>query len=533
MDEDTKKEEDSYSGICSNRIFGVIGVCGIVGNLVARVLMDNWYKVVGTDTQKESNCQFGYTLNNYHPPIYFGGHPKSFFAKSHFIVPPPSLPEDSNLYKKLKVDSKNGEYKIFEVDDVIRFIKPGKPVLCVTGTNGKTTTVSLLKHICSQVGLQPVEHGFRDLQGNIEYIPPLQCRLKGDVAVLETGTFGSPGDLKFMVERSKPDCGIITNITPDHMPDEEDFLKYAGIKGEFVDYLKDKKLVVNGDDPTVWGLIESKVADIHSPNLITFGVDHQGEAVNEKLCWCGQKIQINESISGMGSYSCPCGLENPRINYLATDIKGDSFTLQTPCEILPVKTPLIGLHNIYNLLGAIAAAKEFFNIPLNDVIESIESFKGVPGRLDYVGEYHGKNVIIDYAHNPGGVETVLRELKKIYNPLAVVVTVSSESGEAGNLDILDKCLHNVDYVIPASYNSRKAADKFIDESKPGVEKIVLTPNYPEEFKKGTLGANLDQISGGLETALQQNVQAVVCIGEAAFKYKEEILKIVDSNYSQS
>ncbi|HEY0196420.1 MAG TPA: Mur ligase family protein, partial [Methanobacterium sp.] len=470
-------------------------------------------------------------LENYHPPLYFGGHPKSFFTKSNFIIPPPSLPEDSNLLKTLKVNSQKGEYKIVEVDDVINFINPGKPVLCVTGTNGKTTTVSLLKHICSHAGLKPTEHGFKNLQGNIEYIPPLQCRLKGDVAVLETGTFGNPGDLKFTVERSKPECGIITNITPDHMPNDQDFLKYASIKGEFVDYLKEKKLIVNGDDPTVWGLIESLVAD--PKHMITFGVDHQGDTINEKTCWCGREIPLNETISGMGKYKCPCGLENPQIDYLATDIREGNFTLKTPLEVLTVKMSLIGVHNIYNTLGAIAAAKEFFNIPLKEIIASIKTFKGVPGRLDYMGEYQGKKVIIDYAHNPGGVETVLRELKKIYNPISVVITISSESGEGGDRDILNKSLDNADYVIPASYNSRKAAENFLRESKLSntenesiAGKIILTSQYPEKFKKGTLGANLEQIAEGLKTALEYDVEAVVCIGEAAFKYKGEIRKII-------
>jgi UDP-N-acetylmuramate--alanine ligase len=526
MSKDTKKDEYFPSKVCLNKVFGVIGVCGVVGNLVARVLMDNWYKVICTDIQNENNCEFKYTLKDYHPQLYLGGHPESFFLKSNFIIPPPSLPENSNFFKSLKTNSQKDKYEIISVEDVIDFINPDKPVLCVTGTNGKTTTVSLLKHICSFNGLNPTEHGFKHLQGNIEYIPPLQCRLKGDVAILETGTFGKPGDLKFVVERSNPDCGIITNITPDHMQDDQDFLKYASIKGEFVDYLKDGMLIVNGDDPTVWGLIESRIPD--TVDVITFGVDNQTGIVNEKRCWCGRELPVNETISGMGTYNCECGLKNPQIDYLATDIKEDSFTLKTPGEVFKVTLPLLGLHNIYNTLGAIVAAKEFFNMSIKDILSNILTFKGVPGRLDYLGEYQGRKVIIDYAHNPGGVETVLRELKKIYKPLAVVINVSSESGEGGNIDILNKSLDNSDYVIPASYYSRKAADNYIKEGNPGSDKIILTPKYPEKFKKGTLGANLEQISHGLETALNCDVQAVVCIGEAALTFRKEIRKMVGS-----
>lgn len=530
-----KHKIKDYAGIAASEdIFGVIGVCGVVGNLMARVLLDNGFHVMGTDIQKEDQCQFKYTLNDYNISLKFGDHPVSFFQESDFIIPPPSLPEESKLSKQLKKDVSRGKYNILDVEDVLDMIKPDKPVLCVTGTNGKTTTVSILKHICKSTGLKTSEHGFKDLQGNIEYIPPLQCRLKGDVAVLETGTFGKPGDLKFMVERSGPGCGIITNITPDHMDDEQDFLKYVDIKGEFVDYLKNRKLIVNGDDPTVWGLIRLKIPVHEEKDIITFGVNSKTEInsktgiFNDKLCCCGRILTVKETISGMGDYHCKCGLEKPGIDYFATDIKENSFTLHTPQEVVEVVNPLIGLHNIYNLLGAITAAVEFFNIPLDEITKCIASFSGVPGRLDHIGEYHGKTIIIDYAHNPGGVETVLRELKKIYKTVAVVITVSSESGDEGNKEILDKCLANADYIIPASYYSRKAADNYLNSKNLELKanKIILTHEYPEKFKNGTLGANIHQITKGLETALKIDVEAVICIGEAAFKFKERIRDIV-------
>lgn len=527
-------KESNKRHYLSSDVFGVIGVCGVVGNMVVRVLSDNGFKVAGTDSKAEGECNFKYTLNNYSIPLYLGGHPEIFYNTSDYIITPPSLPVESILHKELKDRTFKDEFQLIEVEDILRFIKPGKPVLCVTGTNGKTTTVSILKHICRYSGLKPAEHGFKDLQGNIEYIPPLQCRLNGDVAVLETGTFGNPGDLGFVIERSQPDCGIITNITPDHMHDDHDFLKYARIKGEFVDYLKDKKLIVNGDDPTLWGLIESKIPDYKDKDIITFGVEsseelsHNKSVVNNKLCWCGREIPVMESISGMGDYKCPCGLEKPAIHYRATNIKENSFTLHAKQKVKEVMNPLIGLHNIYNILGAIAAAFEFFNIPLEEIISNIESFTGVPGRLDYIGEYQGKTIIVDYAHNPDGVGTVLRELKKIYKTIAVVITVSSESGERGNMAILNKSLDNADYVIPASYYSRKVADNLIKKGKSVTDKIILTSTYPDKFKKGTLGANLEQIKQGLEAALKYDVQTVVCIGEAALKFREEIRKIVVS-----
>jgi UDP-N-acetylmuramate--alanine ligase len=305
------------------------------------------------------------------------------------------------------------------------------------------------------------------------------------------------------------------------MPDHQDFLSYAAIKSEFLDYLKDKMLIINADDPTITGLINNLSSNT-AGHIITFGVDYKETVENKKLCCCGREIILKETISGMGYYHCECGVERLQPDYLATDIDKDGFILQTPEDVFNVHTSIMGLHNIYNILGAITAAIEFFNIPIYDIITVAESFKGIPGRLDYIGNFQGKEVIIDYAHNPGGVETVLRELRKIHGRIAVVITVSSESGESGDICILNKCLENADFIIPASFYSRKVADKLMESMMS--EKILLTPENPKEFKKRTLGANLEQVMGGLEKALECDVPAVVCIGEAAFKYKEDIYK---------
>ncbi|MCE5214287.1 MAG: Mur ligase, partial [Methanobacterium sp.] len=296
-------------------------------------------------------------------------------------------------------------------------------------------------------------------------------------------------------------------------------------------------LIINSDDPMIMGLIRAKNV---SGELITFGVDHRTEIISTKTCFCGREVILNETISGMGYYKCSCGLERPKPDYFATEITKKSFNLHTPHEVRKINMSMIGLHNVYNTLAAITAAIEFFNIPLTDIISSVENFSGVPGRLDYIGQWGNKKVLIDYAHNPGGVETILGELKKIYESIAVVITVSSESGEEGDDIILNKSLKLADYIIPASFYARKAADKLIESAKESdnkyllpSEKIIFTSQYPQEFKNGTLGANSDQLINGLLKALQCDVSAVVCIGEAAFKYKENIHTIINNAKSQS
>jgi UDP-N-acetylmuramate--alanine ligase len=498
-------------------VYGVVGVCGVVGNMLARMLIDHNCKVLGTDINGKDNCEYIYTLRDYNLPLYLSEHPEAFFKNSTFIVPPPSLGEDSELCKKIK----NYGLDILTVDDCLKKFKPEKPVLCITGTNGKTTTTTLLKHICRSAGLNPSEHGFRNLQGNIDYIPPLQARLNGDVAVLETGTFGNRGDIKKLVERCEPDCGILTNINPDHLDKNHDFMNYARIKGEFVDYFKNKKLIVNSDDPTAFGLVDQKT------DFVTFGIDSDTFSTVLKRCWCGRDIELSETITGSGVYSCECGLNRPEPDFLATEIDETHgrFKLRTPESVLDVEMKLIGLHNVYNTIGAIAAAREFFEIPYDDIIRAVESFEGVPGRIEYLFSQNGMDIIIDYGHNPAGIETVLREIKKVYKHVTVVITVSSESGESGDREILKKTMELADFIVPASFASRMAAEKHEEYISSG--KIIFTDISLKKFQKGTLGATSDQVLEGLKKGLECNTSVLVCLGEAAFKYKENIIKLKD------
>lgn len=517
MSTDMDKHSSEVDKIPQKReTYGVIGVCGVVGNLVARVLMDHGYQVICTDIHSSNNCPFLYTLNGYNTQIYLDEHPEAFFRSSDYIIPPPSLKRSSNLFQKIE----DSPAKLMGVDDLIQEITPNKPVICITGTNGKTTTTALLKHFCYNAGFKPTEHGFMTLQGNVDYIPPLQCRLDGDVAVVETGTEGNKGDLKFILDRCHPSCGLITNINPDHLNHNQDFMHYRLIKGELLEELMGRTVVVNGDDPAVWGLVSNKNYD---GKVVSFGVDHPPQGKSKKECCCGREIDLDETLSGVGYYQCKCGLKRPVPDYLATNIENNSFTLEACDKKIKMEISITGLHNVYNALGAIAAGHEILKIPVEDIKKYLKTFKGVPGRLEYIHMDKDMDLIVDYAHNPSGVETVLRELNKTYDKLAVLITISSESGKTGDVDIMERTIDYADFIIPASYYSKLAAEKYISSGK-----IILPTVEPEKFRDGTLGATAEQVIEGLKKGLKCDADALVCIGEAAVKYKENIKIFVNS-----
>ena len=494
----------------TKKTFGIIGVCGANGNLIARILKERGYNVMGTDLSPIEKCRFSKSLEGYDIELFYGETPDEFFQKADYIVPPASLSKKSAIFKKI-------DKSLFELDDVIDNFHTEKPVFGITGTNGKTTTTTLLKKIAYDNGIEPTEHNLEKMQGNAEYIPILQSRLHGDVAILEVGTFGVPGTVKRIVDNAEMQAGLITNITPDHLDCLGSFMDYAHVKGEFIEELNGKKLIVNGQDPTIMGLLREYDFD---GDLITFGIDWMPESVNTKECVCGREIKVKEIISGCGYYFCPCGITTPQVDYIATniDLKNRRFDLHTPDEKLDVQMAIDGLHNVYNFTGVIIAAHEFLEFPYDKILESVATFTGVEGRMEKVAEIGSKDIYVDYAHNPAGVQTVLNQFEKLFGDFTCVITVSSESGYDGDLAIFNNALEYAKYVVPASAASQKVAHELIQEDSSLTEKILF--DHVDDFvKKGTLGASYDEVKEGIEKALTTDCGLVVAIGEAATKFK--------------
>ncbi|MBR0473322.1 MAG: hypothetical protein IJI98_11590 [Methanosphaera sp.] len=506
--------------IKQDAIFGVIGVCGVNGNLIARILSDHGFKVQATDMVNEEDCRFGSSLKNYPDiNIYYGKLPEDFIKTSDYIVMPTQLIESkSKLYR----DVKQQNTPIITVEDIFTLFEPASPVICITGTNGKTTTTTLLKHFAYSAGLKPCEHNLEKMQGNLADIPPLQSRLNGDLSILETGTFGYKGSLNKLISACKADVGLITNITEDHLTNSNDFLSYARVKGELVELLKNKTLIVNSDDPTLMSLLREVN---YEGNLITFGIETESFRQSEKQCFCGQKAQLNEYIAGVGKYQCSCGLTYQQPDYLARNINDEhnSFTLQTKYGNYNFHLNIQGLHNIYNAVGAIVIAREVLNIAFEEIEEYLQNFNGVNGRMNKIGTYHGKQVMVDYAHNPAGMTTVLRELKNSYDVMVNVITTSSESGLDGDHEIFSCSADYSDYIVPASYNAYHCAKDALEKGLYD-NKIVLPDYMPHDKKQGTLGATTEQVLAGFTKSLDIEADLIVCTGEAAFKYKDMLIE---------
>ena len=330
----------------------------------------------------------------------------------------------------------------------------------VTGTNGKTTTTFLIKHICEKAGLRcgligtvRYEIGERvlpairttpeslDLQELLAQIANAGCR----AAAMEVSSHALAQDRTRGLEW---DVAVFTNLTQDHLDFHGTMESYFDSKAKLFGQLGSQKekakpvAIVNIDDrygEQMLNKIDKRVA------VITCGMSARADfrASNYRVEFSGTSYQL--------------------------DARGKSYL---------VRVPLIGRFNVANSIAALAAANAL-GISLRDAVLSLSKSPQVPGRLEIVSAKRQFQVFVDYAHTPDALQNVLKTLREL-EPARLIVVF----GCGGNRDrqkrpfmgeIADR---SADYAIITSDNPRKEdPNAIIDEIEKGVrsdryEKIV-------------------------------------------------------------
>jgi len=249
-------------------------------------------------------------------------------------------------------------------------VLPGRHVLAVSGTHGKTTTSSMLGWVLEAAGLKP---GF--LVGGIPANFGISARVGGGrYFVIEADEY----DTAFFDKRSKfvhyrPSTLIISNIEFDHA---DIFADLAAIRREFhhlVRILPDRGMIVAlQGDPEIQKVLEM---GCWTP------VEYFGEG---RAKWSAQPVQDDFS---------------------AFEIRVDGKSAGT------VRWGLIGRHNASNAMAATAAAAHI-GISVASVCEALSGFKGVKRRLESLACIHGISLYDDFAHHPTEIRATLSALRR-------------------------------------------------------------------------------------------------------------------------
>ncbi len=276
-------------------------------------------------------------------PYEEGMHTETLILDAVEVIKSPGIPDKSPIIKQIKAANIP---VISEIEFASRYTKAIK--ICITGTNGKTTTTMLTYHILQKAGLNV------GLAGNVGKSFALQVAENDfDYYVLELSSFQLDGMYEF-----KAEIGVLLNITPDHL-DRYDY--------QLQNYVDSKFRIIN---------------NMNEDDAFIFCADD--EIINQEL--------IKRNCTA-GKFPFSIKKENEMTAYISDEqlhinIKNQNFHMSI------FELALQGKHNLYNSMAAGIAAR-IIDIRKDVVRESFSDFKNIEHRLEHVMTVHGIEFIND------------------------------------------------------------------------------------------------------------------------------------------
>lgn len=304
------------------------GESGVGSAVLAKV---KGYDVFLSDKGKITD-EYAATLNKWEIPFEQGQHTEELILNADEVVKSPGIPDTAPMVKKL---SEKGIGIISEIEFAGRYDSAKK--VCITGSNGKTTTTSLIYHLFKQAGMNV------GLGGNIGKSYAYQVATEShDIYVLELSSFQLDNMYDF-----KADIAIITNITPDHL-DRYDHNMENYVKAKFRITRN-----MNSEDCFIFC----------SDDEIT--VNHLNQIVVK-----AQKLPFTQK-------------EEVKQGGFVKDNKIIIRYKEEECDMYLHDLALGGRHNVYNSMAAALAAKAM-DIDNDTIRTSLASFEPVEHRLEKV-----------------------------------------------------------------------------------------------------------------------------------------------------
>ncbi len=345
------------------------------------------------------------------------------------------------------------------VDDARRAMGPaaarffGDPtaeldVVGITGTNGKTTTAFLVRHLLEAGGRQTgllgtVKRVIGGVEEEVERTTPEAIDLQADFRrMLDAGDravamevsshaleLGRAAGIRFAAK-------VFTNLTQDHLDFHETMDAYFAAKRRLFD--EPGLAIVNADDEYGRRL----AAEL--PDALTFGIEH---------------------------------IADYRATGVSFDVNGARFTCKTPDGPLELESRLPGLFNVQNVLAAVAVARSL-GVEAETIRAALGSFDRVPGRFEPVDEGQDFGVLVDYAHTPDSLENVLRAARELTEGRLHVVFGAGGDRDRGKRPLMGAAARaHADRLIVTSDNPRSEdpdaiVDQVIEGAGPDAEREV-------------------------------------------------------------
>lgn len=355
------------------------------------------------------------TLNKWDIPFEQGGHTEKLILNADEVVKSPGIPSTAPMVVALK---EMGIHIISEIEFAARYDKARK--ICITGSNGKTTTTTLIHFLLKEAGLNV------GLGGNIGKSYALQVATEQhDYYVLEISSFQLDDAYDF-----HPDIAIITNITPDHLDRyDHNIDNYARAKFRIAQNLcPDDCFIFDSDDA---------ITLKHLSNIV----------LKAKMLPFSQKKEVAQ-----GAF-----LKDDKIVVRYEDDES---------EIYLKELSLGGKHNIYNSMAAAIAAKAT-GVSDEKIRHSLKSFPAIEHRLEPVLELGGVLYVND--SKATNIDAAWYALECQTRPVVWIVGGKDKGNDYGTLADLVKskvkaivCLGVDNSKIHAAYEGIVGKDNIVD-----------------------------------------------------------------------
>ena len=340
--------------------------------------------------------------------------------QSDLVVKSPGIPNDSNIILKIKsIDIP----VISEIEFASSF--SNSYMICITGSNGKTTTTKLIYHILNKAGLDV------GIAGNVgDSFSKMILSGDRDIFVLEISSFQLDDIRNF-----KPNISVITNITEDHLDRyNNDFGEYVKTKLKISkNQNKSDYLIYNSDDKVLSNFVNTVQSEV---NIISAGIKDKDKNL----------VTINENI-----------ISNKKKTIM---INTDEFALK-------------GRHNLLNAMAAITVS-DLLKIDNEIIRDSLLTFSGLPHRLENFLKIHGVNYIND--SKATNVNAAFYALDSMMSPTVWIAGGVDKGNDYSEL--LPLVREKVKAIICLGIDNTKLIETF----KPVIEIIIETESITEAVK---------------------------------------------------
>ncbi len=390
-----------------------IGIGGIGMSGIAEIMHNLGYRVQGSDVAENANVL---RLKAMGVDVAIG-HSAANLKDAHVVVYSSAVKPGNVEFDAARAQSLPLVRRAEMLAEIMRL----RSCVAIAGTNGKTTTTTLVAALLDAGGMDPTV-----VNGGIINAYGTNARLgAGEWVVVEA----DESDGTFL--RLPATVAVVTNADPDHL---DYYGTFDAMRDAFQRFVENVPFygfaVLCLDHPEV----QAMVGRITDRRLVTYGFSPQADA---------RALNVRFS-EGASHFDC-----------LFTDRrKGGETRLQN------LSLPMPGEHNVQNALAAIVVAREL-GVADDRIRKALSEFKGVGRRFSKVGEFQGAAIIDDYAHNPFKIAAALKAARQAYSgPVVAVVQPHRYTRLRDTFEQFAKCMNDADVAVVAPVYA--AGEKPID-----------------------------------------------------------------------